>query len=190
VTCPIGGADRRHGVHRNLTNRFRCMAETCIRHRSGWGLRSAIRLRATRPPAPTAPRTTRSRGTISISRKKKTSPVGNVPADVPANVTKNVTFYAFWKTPIFHQFSGFLKALCYKGFTEHVFRKLLSQHKKHQKEQLLKDPAARSHNSGQVLLQASRKPRLVTCAEAQRGTQKRVGASSNALRVSVQILCA
>jgi predicted DNA repair protein MutK len=83
-----------------------------------------------------------------------------------------------------------LKALCYKGFTEQVFGKLLSKHKKHQKEQLLEDPAARSHNSEHVLLQAARKPRLVTCAEAQRGTQKRVGASSNALRVSVQILCA
>jgi hypothetical protein len=59
-----------------------------------------------------------------------------------------------------------LKALYHKGFAEQVFGNLLSQQKKHQKEQLLEDPAARSHNSVQVLLQAARKPRLVTCAES------------------------
>jgi hypothetical protein len=125
-----------------------------------------------------------------IRRRKKTNPVGNVGAGPDAHFCKKDNFLRVLENTDFSLILWFLKALFHKGFTEQVFRKLLSQHKKHQKEQLLKDPAARSHNSGQVLLQASRKPRLVTCAEAQRGTQKRVGASSNWLRTSVQILWA
>ena len=40
-----------------------------------------------------------------------------------------------------------------------VFGKLLSQQKKHQKDELLEDPAARSHNFGQVPLRDARKSR-------------------------------
>lgn len=53
-------------------------------------------------------------------------------------------FCCFRKNLLFANFSGFLKALCYKGFIGSVFVKLLSQHRKHQKEELLGRPAAAS----------------------------------------------
>lgn len=42
-------------------------------------------------------------------------------------------------------FSGFLEALCYKGFVEIDFWGTSRVDRKHQKEQLLEHPAARSH---------------------------------------------
>jgi len=35
--------------------------------------------------------------------------------------TKKSSFYALWEKPIFADFSGFIKALCYKGFTRCLF---------------------------------------------------------------------
>ena len=71
--------------------------------------------------------------------------LGTLKNDPTHFFAKKTTFYAFQKTPIFHQFSVFLEALQHKGFTEQVFGKLLSQQKNNQKERLLAHPAARSH---------------------------------------------
>ena len=60
-------------------------------------------------------------GTNSIKKKKKQQigrrgPLRTFEEDLHKR-TKKSSFYAFWKKPIFANFSGFLKALYHKGFT-------------------------------------------------------------------------